>query len=48
MNKRAKRANTLFAAYAPPDEYRVENERLPWMLLMKIWLRYCLGQLSPR
>jgi hypothetical protein len=33
VNKRAKRANTLFAAYAPPDEYRVENERLPWMLL---------------
>jgi hypothetical protein len=33
VNKRAGRANTLFAAYAPPDEYRVENERLPWMLL---------------
>jgi hypothetical protein len=33
MNKRAGRANTLFAAYAPPDEYRVENERLPWILL---------------
>jgi hypothetical protein len=33
MNKRAGRASTLFAAYAPPDEYRVENERLPWMLL---------------
>jgi hypothetical protein len=33
VNKRAGRANTLFVAYAPPDEYRVENERLPWMLL---------------
>lgn len=33
VNKRAGRANTLFAAYAPPDEYRVENERLPWILL---------------
>jgi hypothetical protein len=33
VNKRAARANTLFVAYAPPDEYRVENERLPWMLL---------------
>jgi hypothetical protein len=33
VNKRAGRANTLFAAYAPPDEYRVENERLPWVLL---------------
>lgn len=33
VNKRAGRANTLFAAYAPPDEYRVENERFPWMLL---------------
>lgn len=33
MNKRAWRANTLFAAYAPPGEYRAENERLPWMLL---------------
>jgi hypothetical protein len=33
VNKRAGRASTLFAAYAPPDEYRVENERLPWMLL---------------
>lgn len=33
VNKRAGRANTLFAAYAPPDEYRVENERLSWMLL---------------
>jgi hypothetical protein len=33
VNKRTGRANTLFAAYAPPDEYRVENERLPWMLL---------------
>ena len=29
----AGRANTLFVAYSPPDEYRVENERLPWMLL---------------
>ena len=33
LNKRAGRASTLFATYAPPDEYRVENERLPWMLL---------------
>jgi hypothetical protein len=33
VNKRAGRANTLFVAYAPPDEYRVEGERLPWMLL---------------
>jgi hypothetical protein len=33
VNKRAGRANTLFVAYSPPDEYRVENERLPWMLL---------------
>jgi hypothetical protein len=33
MNKRAGRANTLFVAYAPPDEYRVDNERFPWMLL---------------
>src|SRR6202043_2463531 len=33
VNKRAGRASTLFAACAPPDEYRVENERLPWMLL---------------
>ena len=23
----------MFVAYSPPDEYRVENERLPWMLL---------------
>jgi hypothetical protein len=27
VSKRAGRANTLFVAYAPPDEYRVENER---------------------
>ena len=33
VNKRAGRANTLFVAYSPPDEYRVGNERLPWMLL---------------
>jgi len=33
VNKRAGRANTLFVAYAPPEEYRVENERFPWMLL---------------
>jgi hypothetical protein len=33
INKRAGRANTLFVAYSPPDEYRVENERFPWMLL---------------
>jgi hypothetical protein len=33
VNKRGGRANTLFVAYAPPDEYLVENERLPWMLL---------------
>ena len=33
VNKRAGRPNTLFVAYSPPDEYRVENERLPWMLL---------------
>lgn len=33
VNKRAGWANTLFVAYSPPDEYRVENERLPWMLL---------------
>lgn len=33
VNKRAGRANTLFVAYSPSDEYRVENERLPWMLL---------------
>jgi hypothetical protein len=33
MNERAGRASTLFAAYAPPDDYRVEDERLPWMLL---------------
>jgi hypothetical protein len=33
LNKRAGRANALFFAYAPPDEYRVENERFPWMLL---------------
>src|SRR6266404_1935441 len=33
VNKRAGRANTLFVAYAPPDEYRVKDERLPWMLL---------------
>ena len=33
VNKRAGRANTQFVAYAPPDKYRVENERLPWMLL---------------
>jgi hypothetical protein len=33
VNKRAGRANTLFVAYAPPDEYRLENERLPWVLL---------------
>jgi hypothetical protein len=26
-------ASPFFAAYASPDEYRVENERLPWMLL---------------
>jgi hypothetical protein len=31
VNKRAGRANTLFGAYAPPDEYRIENERLPWI-----------------
>jgi hypothetical protein len=33
LNKRAGRANALFVAYALPDEYRVENERFPWMLL---------------
>jgi hypothetical protein len=33
VNKRAGRASTLFAACMPPEEYRVENERLPWMLL---------------
>ena len=33
LNKRAGRANALFVACAPPDEYRVENERFPWMLL---------------
>jgi len=33
VNKRVGRANTLFVAYSPPDQYRVESERLPWMLL---------------
>jgi hypothetical protein len=33
MNKRAGRSSTLFAAYEPPEEHRVDNERLPWMLL---------------
>jgi hypothetical protein len=27
VNKRAGRANTLFVSHAPPDEFRVENER---------------------
>jgi hypothetical protein len=33
VNKRAGLGETLFAAYAPLYEYRVENERLPWMSL---------------
>jgi hypothetical protein len=33
INKRARRANTLFVAYAPLDESRVEKERLRWTLL---------------
>jgi hypothetical protein len=33
INKRAGRANTMFAAYSPPLEYLGVNERLPWMLL---------------
>ena len=33
LNKRAGRASTLFAAYEPPEEDRVDKERLPWMLL---------------
>jgi len=33
INRRAERANTMFAAYSPPDEYLVDNEKLPWILL---------------
>jgi hypothetical protein len=33
QNKRKGRANTLFAAYRPPDQYLAEGERLPWILL---------------
>ena len=33
MNRRAGRANTLFAAYYPPEQYLVSDERLRWILL---------------
>lgn len=33
INRRAGRANTMFAAYSPPEEYLAVGERLPWILL---------------
>jgi hypothetical protein len=33
MNRRAGRANALFAAYYPPEQYLTSDERLPWILL---------------
>lgn len=33
VNKRAGRANTLFAAYSPPEQYLAKDEKLPWILL---------------
>jgi hypothetical protein len=33
INRRAGRANALFAAYSPPDMYLAVDERLPWCLL---------------